>query len=153
MKKVVLIFILLLSAAVGLLYVSSGGGGRIPAGIGSVTSSDTRFLKKRTIDFLEDIQFKDFKKAATYHDRADRSKVDISKLIERLFGVKPEFLDIMRYEIKDVDIDRSGDRGRVKTDTVVKFLNTGKIKKPQIIFYWKKDPKEGWVMKLESSLH
>lgn len=152
MKKVVAIFVLLLLVAVGLLYVSNPSGEGITSSFGSLTSADARFVKKRTTDFLEDIQFKDFKKAATYHDKADRATVDIPNLIERMFGVKPEFLDIMRYEIKKVDIDRSGDRARVKTGTVVKVLNTGKIERPEIIFYWKKDPKEGWVMKLESSL-
>jgi hypothetical protein len=58
----------------------------------------------------------------------------------------------MRYEIKSVDIDRSGDRAKVKTHTVVKMLNSDQIKEPEVIFYWRKDPKEGWVMLLESSL-
>ena len=38
------------------------------------------------------------------------------------------------------------------THTVIKLLNTKEIREPDIILYWRKDPKEGWVMKLESSL-
>lgn len=152
MKKVLLIFIILVGAAFGLLYLTSPGTD-LGTTITNVASKDVRELRARSTDFLEDLQYKDFDKAATYHSTDDRKDVDIAKLIERLFAVKPEFLDIMRYEIKDVDIDRSGDRAKVKTHTVVKILNTGKVKEPDVILYWHKDPKEGWVMKLESSLH
>ncbi len=149
MKKIAAVAVLLVLLAVGLLYFSaSGSGPSLPV----MTSGDASFLRKRSIDFLEDLQFKDFKKAASYHSTVDRKTVDISNLIERIFQVKPEFLDIMRYEIKDIDIDRSGDRARIKTHTVVKVLNTQEIKEPEVIFYWRKDPKEGWVMMLESSL-
>lgn len=117
------------------------------------SSEDSKFLRQQSISFLEDLQFKDFKKAGTYHSLTDRKKVDIPKLIERMFAIKPEFMDIMRYEIKSIDIDRSGDRAKVHTQTIIKVLNTGKIKEPEVILYWRKDPKEGWVMTLESSLH
>ena len=56
------------------------------------------------------MQFKDFGKAATYHSEEDQESVDIPKLLERLFKIKPEFLDIMKYEITDVDIDKNGIR-------------------------------------------
>ena len=152
MKKIILIFILLIALAMGLLYVTSPSGSTLDSTIGQIASSDVRLLRERSKDFLEDLQYKDFDKAATYHSSEDRTKVDIAKLIERIFAVKPEFLDIMRYEIKNIEIDRSGDRAKVKTETVIKLLNTSKIKKPEIILYWRRDPKEGWVMKLESSL-
>lgn len=152
MKKVVLIFAALVLVALALLYFSKEGN-TISSSFNQVASEDVRELRSRSIDFLEDLQFKDFDKAATYHSDEDRKTVDIPAYIERLFAVKPEFMDIMRYEIKNVDIDRSGDRARVKTETVIKILNSGEIKEPEVILYWHKDPKEGWVMKLESSLH
>lgn len=152
MKKVVLIFVVLVGAAMALLYLSAPGTD-LGTTFNQVASKDVKFLRQRSIDFLEDLQYKDFDKAAAYHNAEDRKTVDIAELIERLFAVKPEFLDIMRYEIKKVDIDRSGDRAKVKTHTVVKILNSGKIREPDLILYWRRDPKEGWVMKLESSLH
>ncbi len=151
MKKVILIFAVLVAVAMGLLYLSNPStdfGSALP-----IASEDERFVREQSINFLEDLQFKDFDKAATYHSAEDRKNVDIAKEIERIFAVKPEFLDIMRYEIKKIDIDRSGDRARVKTQTVIKLLNTGKVKEPEVILYWRKDPKEGWVMMLQSSLH
>lgn len=148
-----LLFIFLLALAMGLLYATSSSSSSLDSTINQITSSEVRLLRERSKDFLEDLQYKDFDKASTYHSSDDRKKADIAKLIERLFAVKPEFLDIMRYEIKKIEIDRSGDRAKVKTETVVKLLNTKKIKKPEIILYWRKDPREGWVMKLESSLH
>lgn len=152
MKKVILIFVILVGLAMALLYFTSPGTD-FGATINQVASKDVRELRERSKDFLEDLQYKDFDKAATYHSTEDRKKVDIAHLIERLFAVKPEFMDIMRFEIKEVDIDRSGDRAKVKTHSVIKILNTGQIKEPDVILYWRRDPKEGWVMKLESSLH
>ncbi|MBI3926191.1 MAG: hypothetical protein HY319_11670 [Armatimonadetes bacterium] len=149
MKKVLLVFAGLVAVAVVLLIFRGGAGG---GGL-ELSGNDARQVGDLTVDFLEDIQFKDFEKASSYHSAEDRKKVNIPKLIERLFAVKPEFLDIMRYELVKVDVDRSGNRARVKTHTVVKILNTGEIKEPDIIFYWYKDPAEGWVMELESSLH
>lgn len=154
MKKIIAIFTVLVVAAFALLYFSSGQADLGAASnFAQLASKDVRLLRESTIDFLEDLQYKDFDKAASYHLSAERTKVDIPMMIERLFAVKPEFLDIMRYEVKKVEIDRSGDRAKVFTHTVVKVLNTGKIREPEVIFYWHKDPKEGWVMKLESSLH
>ena len=103
------------------------------------------------INVFLDTQFKDFVKAATYHTPEDQEQVDIPHLIERLFKIKPEFLDIMKYEITDVDIDKSGTRARVKTHSIVKVLNTDKIEEPDIIFYWHKQDGQ-WYMQLESSL-
>lgn len=152
MKKIIAIFAVLILAAFGLLYFSSDQGGSEIFNVAQMASKDVRILRARTVDFLEDLQYKDFDRAASYHLSAERAKVNIPHLIERIFAVKPEFLDIMRYEIKKVEIDRSGDRAKVMTHTVVKMLNINKIKEPEVIFYWHKDPKEGWVMKLESSL-
>lgn len=152
MKKVILIFALLVGLAMGLLYLSNPATD-IGTSFNQVASEDGKILRERTLSFLEDLQYKDFAKAATYHSTEDRKKVNIPNLIERLFAIKPEFMDIMRYEIKKIEFDSSGDRAKVKTQTVIKVLNTNKIKEPEVILYWRRDPKEGWVMKLESSLH
>ncbi|MBN2055411.1 hypothetical protein JW905_10845 [bacterium] len=114
-------------------------------------SSDKKALEELTRAFLEDIQFKDFNKAATYHEPEEQKRVDIPYLLERLFHIKPEFLDIQEYEIMKVQIDSSGDRGRVLTRTTVKVLNTGELRKPEIVFYWHKAG-DSWFMRLESSL-
>ncbi|MGE0489489.1 MAG: hypothetical protein AB7S38_09775 [Vulcanimicrobiota bacterium] len=151
MKKIAAVFAVLLLLAIGLLVI----GGRPGSGSGGVSlgSGDAKFLSQQSVDFMEDLQFKDFEKAASYHSAEDRKDVNIARLIERLFAIKPEFLDIQRYDIRDVDIDRSGNRARVKVHAVVKILNTKEVKEPEIILYWRKDPAEGWVMELESSLH
>jgi hypothetical protein len=151
MKKLLVVFAILAAVAVGLLvFTSRSGTMSLPT---TASSGDVAFLEKKSKEFLEDIQYKDFKKAASYHNREDRKKVDIPNLIERMFAVKPEFLEIMRYEILKTTLDSSGTRCRVKTKTVVKILNTSEIKEPEIILYWFKDPSEGWIMELESSLH
>ena len=111
-----------------------------------------KILEELSYSFWEDIQFKDFERAATYHEPALQALLDIPYLIERLFMIKPEHLDIQRIEILDVDLDADGERGRVRTKLIVKMLLDGKIREPEIILYWYK--KEGqWYMRLESSLH
>lgn len=150
MKKVVIALVSIILLAVVLLAFTSRS--TWSGGVGSL-GSEERHMEQLSKHFLEDIQFKDFKKAGSYHSREDRKKVDIPVLIERMFAVKPEFLDILRYEIVKVQMDSSGTRCRVKTKSVVKILNTSEIKEPEIILYFFKDPTEGWVMELESSLH
>lgn len=177
MKKVLFVFFLLVAGAVGLLVFgnSSGGGfsfklpsiggllggdkppkGSDSSGMGAVDPNkddDARFLFDRTTDFLEDIRYKDFDKAASYSSSEDRKNVNMTRALTRLFVVPPESLDILESEVRSVELDRSRTRGRVKTHSRVKILNLNQFKEPEIIFYWHKDPKEGWVMKLESSVN
>jgi hypothetical protein len=114
-------------------------------------SKEKAILRDLSTAFLEDIQFKDFDKASSYHSEEDQQEVDIADLIERMFQIKPELLDIMKYEITDIDIDNSGTRARVKTHTTVKVLNTDEMREPDVILYWHKIG-DRWYMKLESSL-
>jgi hypothetical protein len=151
MRKIILIFVALVFAAVLLLVFTTPSGLSVD-GIGLTGSDDKRIVSEKSLSFMEDLRYKDFKKAATYHDFKERKTVDIPSLIERIFQVKPEFLDITRYDIKSVDLDSTGTRARVHMHSVIKLLNTSEIREPEIILYWMKEP-EGWVMKLESSLH
>ncbi len=151
MRKSLFLLILILSVGV-FFYLFSSKYGLVVGGVKLAFDDDKLALQEMAINFLEDIQFKDFDKAASYHSEGDRKKVDIPKLIERIFQVKPEFLDIMKYEIMDISIDRSGDRAKIKTHTTIKMLNTKKIKEPEIIFYWHKSNDGKWYMELESSL-
>lgn len=177
MKKVLFVFFLLVAGAVGLLVFSNSGGGgfgfKLPSvwdlfgsdkpSKGGETSSfgvadpnsdnDARFIYDRTVDFMEDIRFKDFDKAASYSSSLDRKNVNMTRALTRLFLVPPESVDILESEIVSVELDRSKTRGRVKTHSRVKILNANRFQEPEIIFYWHKDPKEGWVMKLESSIN
>ena len=147
MKRVILLIAVIAIVAIGLLVFTSRNSHI------AVVTGDGQYMEKMSRSFIEDLQFKDFQKAASYHSHENRKKVDIPVLIERLFAIKPEFLNIMRYEVVKVQFDSSGKRCRVLVKTVVKILNTKEIKEPEIMLYWFKDPSEGWVMELESSLH
>lgn len=151
MKKIAVIFGGLLAVAVVLLVFSSRHGLSL-GGVAVSASPEAAQLEGYAKKFLEDIQFKDFEKAASYHSREDRKKVNIPQLIERMFGIKPEMLDIMRFEVVKVQVDSTGKRAKVKTKTTVKLLNTSEIRDVEIMLYYFKDPAEGWVMELESSL-
>ncbi len=150
MKKILILFVILFSCAFAALVISGRATGG--QGIGNGSSADRGQLEQISLKFMEDLRFKDFQHAASYHSVEDRKKVNIPQLIEQWFAVKPEALDIMRYEIQKVDIDSTGKRGRVKIKTVLKILNADQIKEPEMMLYFFKDPAEGWIMELESSL-
>ncbi|MEQ8191110.1 MAG: hypothetical protein ABRQ39_24310 [Candidatus Eremiobacterota bacterium] len=151
MKKLgILIVLLIIIAAVVLV-----AGSRYSIKLGNINlaiNQDKDILSSKIMSFLEDIEYKDFKKAATYHNTEDQKNVDISKLIEEKFFVKPEFLDIMKYEVKEIEIDSSGKRSKVKTRTIFKVLNTGEVKDMDMIFYFQKADDGNWYMQLKSSL-
>jgi hypothetical protein len=103
--------------------------------------------------YWEDIQFKDFKQAAQYHDPSVQDSVDIPYLLERIFLQKPEFLDLMEYEVVFVDIDSSGLRGRARTRVRVKDLVKVEVRDQEVMLYFKrKSASDPWYMDLETSL-
>lgn len=115
-------------------------------------SGDRSVLAEKSIAFFEDLQFKDFDKAAEYHSPEDQESVNIPRLIERIFVIKPELLDIESYKVERIHIDRSGNRARVFMSVFFKVLNTGREAERDIILYYYKDHRDYWYMKLESSL-
>jgi len=149
-KKILIWFLVLGGLAFTLLVLKDRPSGGQSQGTGS--RQDRAKLEEMSLKFLEDLRFKDFQHAASYHSTEDRKKVNIPQKIEQWFMVKPEQLDIMRYEVMRTDVDSTGLRGRVKVKTVIKILNTSEIKEPEMMLYWFKDPTEGWIMELESSL-
>jgi hypothetical protein len=150
MRKSAIAFLILVLIGLGVYFFVTKYGINI-AGLQFIFHKNKNILRDLTMDFLEDIKFKDFDKAAIYHTKEDQETVDIPHLLERLFKIKPELLDIMKYEITGVDIDRSGTRARVRTHTTIKVLNTEELREPDVIFYWQKIDGH-WYMKLESSL-
>lgn len=148
MKKSTIIFIAVILVIGGYLAYEWQKSDNI---FSSFMSPDLGEVQTMTLSFLEDIKFKDFKTAASYHSLKDQKKVNIPVLIERKFKIKPEFLDIMEYKVLEKSLDSTGKRARVKVMTTINVLNTGKIKKPELIFYFHKRSGK-WYMELESSL-
>lgn len=143
------VLVALVGGYVGVAHLS---GGNLPT-LGLPIGGDEAKLRSMSLSFWEDIQFKDFDHAASYHAPELQDTVDIPFLIQRLFKVKPEVLDLMEYEVVFVDIDSSGLRARVKTRLKVKFLGNGKIQEKEILLYFHRDDASSpWFMKLEDSL-
>jgi hypothetical protein len=114
---------------------------------------NTATLRRMSKDFLEDVQFKDFTRAARYHSPAEQKTVDIPFLLERIFMLKPELLDVMEYEILFARIDSTGLRGRVKTRIKVKNLVEPSIHDRELmLYYYREQESSPWYMRLESSL-
>lgn len=148
MKKSTIAFFLVILALGGYFVYDAQWGRSFFLGL---FSEDQKIFSKLALSFMEDIKFKDFEKAATYHSPEDQEKVNIPQLIERLFRVKPELLDIMEYQVLDTSMDSSKKRGRVKIKAKVHMLNSDKIEQPEMILYF--HHKNGkWFMELESSL-
>lgn len=152
MKKALtalLVLALLLGAYLGAAHLS---GGAFPA-LGLALGGDRGELRRTALQFLEDIQFKDFEKAASYHAPELQETVDIPFLLQRLFAVKPEALDIMDYDIVFSELDSSGLRARVKARVKAKLLVNERVEEREIILYFHRDtPADPWYMRLEDSL-
>ena len=152
MRRFIIILLVIVVAGGGYLLAAHLSGGALFT-FGLPLGGDSGYLRDVSRSFWEDVQFKDFKRAATYHTEGRREKVDISYLIERLFMIKPELLDIMDYEIIFSRLDSTGLRGRVKTNLRVKNLATKKIRMREVMLYWhRKTADSPWYMELETSL-
>ena len=144
--------IVIVVVVAGYLGAAHLSGGAFPT-FGLPLGGDRGWLRSTTRTFLEDIQFKDFGRAATYHAPGKRSDVDIPYLLERLFLQKPESLDIMSYEIVFAEVDSTRKRARVKARVKVKNLVDEQIREQEmLLFYHREAVSAPWYMELESSL-
>jgi hypothetical protein len=152
MKKVTTALLVLSLVAGGYLAVAHFSGGAFST-LGLALGGDRGALRRIAMDFMEDIQFKDFVSAASYHAPDLVETVDIPFLIQRLFAVKPEALDFMDYEVVFAEIDSSGLRARVKLRVKAKLLVDERVAERELILYFHRDtPADPWYMKLEDSL-
>ena len=148
MKKAALLIIVFLALVV---YASSTKYGITIGNFHYSFSPFKDLIHQQMIRFIQDIQFKDFKHAATFHTDKEQAEKDIPKMIEKRFVVKPELLDIKTFDVLGVELNPAGDRAKVRTQWHIKLLNSDKTKDVDVIFYWKKiDGK--WFMDLQSSL-
>lgn len=149
MKIGLVILALLALIGGGYVYLQSAPFGQAPLAV--LASGDAKELVSQARSFMEDIRYKDFKAAEKYSLPEQRDQYDIARLIERLFKIKPEVLDLQSYEVVSTDLDSSGERARVHVKSEVKLLNSDKHKSPEMILYFKKE-KGQWYMDLASSL-
>ncbi len=148
----VLIVVVVFAVLIGAVILVARSRYGVEVGGYYLTWSEDRYkLDRKMRGFLEAIQFKDFDKAANYHDEQDRDKRNIAQLIESKFLVKPEQLDLRAYQIKEIDLSEKGDRARILTVTTVHKLNTAEVRDVEAMFYWAKE-NGTWYLKLESSL-
>jgi len=152
MKKALAALLALSLLTGGYLGVAHLSGGAFWT-MGLALGGDRGALRRIALDFLEDIQFKDFEMAASYHAPELISSVDIPFLIQRLFAVKPEALDIIDYDVVFSEIDSSELRARVKVRVKGKLLINELLEERELILYFHRDSLgDPWYMKLEDSL-
>ncbi len=144
---------LVLAIVIGGYLVAAHLSGGALFTFGLPLGGEERELRRITLSFLEDIQFKDYEEAATYHSPEKQETVDIPYLMRRLFKSPPETLDIMEYEILWVDLDSSGTRARVRTRLKAKHLPSDQIREANAMIYFTRETKaDPWYMILEDSL-
>lgn len=148
--KLFVLVITILILSVGVFFVAKKSYENIPLSV--LLSSDLSVVAEESRKFMEDLQFKDFKSAGA-HSIPDHLKTyDMPMLIERLFQIKPEFLDIQKNKILSVEKDTTDKRAKVNIESEVKVLNTNELKKPNIVLYWKKMEDNKWYLDLASSI-
>lgn len=87
--------------------------------------------------FMEDVQFKDFRRASKYHHELERDRMDIGRAIETIFVIKLEALDIQEFHIVKTMLSSENTRGRTLVRTKLKRLNAGtQPEEKDIILYW-----------------
>ena len=156
MKSAIILVLVLVVAGVALYVSSVPGGVSVP---GVVMTGDRGVLRDKTWAFLEDIKFKDFDKASSYHLAETQKKRDIPALIQRVFRVRHELLDIHDFDILEVELDSGGKRGRARALVRYHVLGDREVRDnkdsqrdAEMLFYWFKQPDGTWAMELESSL-
>lgn len=152
MKKLLVLLVVVVVAAGGWLAAAHASGGALFT-FGLPLGGDRGFVRDASMSFFEDLKFKDFKSAAKYHSPEKQASIDIPALLQRLFAVKPEALDVMEYEVVFAEIDSTGNRARVKCRVKVKELGQSNIREQELILYYKRTgPGAPWYMELEDSL-
>jgi hypothetical protein len=140
-------------AVVALLgYAGAGPYGWRLGPVGFSWDPTRETVARLTHRFLDDIRFKDFGAAATYHTASDQAAANIPKLIEEKFAIKPEQLDIQETRIDRIDIDPDGRRAKSVTTWHTKLLNTSEVRDVEAVVFWHKGPDGHWYMALRSSL-
>jgi hypothetical protein len=151
-KKAVSVLMILAALLGGYLAVAHVSGAAFST-LGLPLGGDRGELRRMAMAFMEDVQFKDFESAASYHAPDLIDTVDIPFLIQRLFAVKPEALDFMDYDVVFAELDSSGLRARVKLRVKAKLLMNERIEERELILYFYRDSvSDPWYMKLEDSL-
>ena len=146
------IFLVLVLAVVAI-YMKSSRYGIVLGGYLIALDPAKLVVETAAHRFLEDIQFKDFVHAATFHTAEDRKIKDIPHLIEEKFHIKPELLDIKSFEVLRVDVMSNGLRAKALTKVFVRVLNAEQnIREIEATFVFKKEPDGQWYMDLQSSL-
>ena len=141
MRKIVLILVLLLGGA--------AAGYAVLGGYTPLYTSDKKILRDQTQQFWEYVKFKSFDRAAEFDQNAD--KEETARLLERIFKIKPENLDLREIDVLYAEIDGSGDLGRTKTRIDGAVLNPAAERTLEVMLFWERE--EGrWWLKLRSSL-
>lgn len=153
MKKRIILLTSIISLIAAYLAAVHFSGGAFPAPAFLQLGGDKEKLRNISMQFMEDIEFKSYQDAASYHHQDKQDSVDIPFLIQRLFQVKPEAMDIMEYEPVFAKIDSSSLRGRVKMRVKVKLLAQESVITRELMLFYTRETKDApWHMILEDSL-
>lgn len=141
MRKIAVMLVVLLGCAAAGVAVL---GGYTP-----LYTSDKKVLRDQTRQFWEYVKFKSFDRAAEFDENEDTEET--ARLIERIFRIKPENLDLREIDVLYAEIDGSGELARTKTRLDGAVLNPAAEKTLEVMLFWERRD-EKWWLKLRSSL-
>ena len=102
-------------------------------GVEFAWSPEYREVQQLGRQFMEDIEFKDWDRAASYHTWAEKQEADIPEQIRRLFGIKPEQLHIENVRLMGVDISEDEAKSLANSSEAVQRTLDGKA--PRKVIY------------------
>lgn len=157
MRKSVFALLFVATVAGLVLWMLSNPSGLSLGGVG-FGGSDRGFLSQASLEFLEDLRYKDFDRASEFHLAEAKKKRNIPELIRKKFHIKHEILDVRDYEILSVDFNSRRDRARVRAFVEYRVLGDQRVREHkeasrdlEMLLYWFKKG-DTWFMELESSL-
>ncbi|MBI4816295.1 MAG: hypothetical protein HY791_08555 [Deltaproteobacteria bacterium] len=152
MLKVLLFTVVGILVVVGIWVLVSSG---VTVGSREVGGSKKAWIEKETLAFVEDLQFKDFDRAASHHLIQKKDKRDVAKMIHDVFKIKHELLDIHSYRVVQSDMDDSGRRARVRVNVQFSVLGPADVRDDpkshqdvDMMFYWFEQDDGTWGMEL-----
>lgn len=153
LKKIMIGTTLLAVAAGGYAGYAHFTGGEVPT-LGLPIGGARAELRTLTMSFWEDIKFKDYKKAASYQAETKRSESSISALVEQVFGLPAQSVDLMEFSVVEAELDSTGNRARLKSRVKAKDLVKGKVHTREVMHFFHRDtPQAAWVLDLDHTVN
>jgi hypothetical protein len=144
MRKILIVMLLILIAAVGYLSYAHFSGGAIPT-FGLPIGGEKAQIRQKTYQFFENIKFKN--RVFTGLVQGDADQEQIYKYLRKTLGIEENLLDLTHVSIEKIELDSSKERARVKVKLSGQNITNKKpIEIQKLIFLYKNQKGDNWVI-------